>query len=147
MTDDIALPHPPVTHVLETALYVEDLDRAHAFYQRLFGFDVLLADERMCALEVPGQQVLLLFRKGASLHPSHTPVGDIPAHGATGQQHLCFAISSESLPAWEDRLLQFSIAVESRLVWPQDAVSVYFRDLDGHSVELSTPRLWRNYTG
>ena len=46
------------------ALYVDDLDRSRAFYERLFGFVVVFHDDRMCAMEVPGEQVLLLFRHG-----------------------------------------------------------------------------------
>ena len=66
---------PPVSRILETSLYVEDLDRSVAFYQRLFGFEVMLHDFRMAALAVPGREVLLLFRKGASTQPSDTPFG------------------------------------------------------------------------
>ena len=34
-------PPPPISGVIETALYVDDLPRAIAFYQELFGFPVL----------------------------------------------------------------------------------------------------------
>ena len=64
---------PRVTHVLETSLYVADLDRAQDFYQRLFGFPAFTRDARMAALGVPGAQVLLLFRHGATATPSRTP--------------------------------------------------------------------------
>jgi len=135
---------PHVTHVLETSLYVADLDRSQAFYQRLFGFPPFLRDARMCALGVPGAAVLLLFRHGASAAPSATPGGSIPAHDATGRQHLCFAIAEETLPAWERLLAAQGIAVESRVDWPSGSVSLYFRDPDGHSLEVATPRLWPN---
>ena len=43
---------PPLTGVLETALYVADVDRAAGFYQRLFGSRVLLDEPgRMRALD------------------------------------------------------------------------------------------------
>jgi catechol 2,3-dioxygenase-like lactoylglutathione lyase family enzyme len=29
--------------------------------------------------------------------------------------------------------------------WPRGGRSVYFRDPDGHSVELATPGLWETY--
>ncbi len=135
-----------VTHVLETALYVEDLDRSERFYSGLFGFERLLRDERMCALAVPGQQVLLLFKVGGSVDPSPSPVGIIPPHDGRGTQHLCFAVPSADIDAWEAMLERADIAVESRLDYPQGATSVYFRDPDGHSLEVATPRLWPNYT-
>ncbi|HET9019601.1 MAG TPA: VOC family protein [Acetobacteraceae bacterium] len=137
---------PRVTHVLETSLYVTDLDRAQAFYQRLFGFPPFLRDGRMCALGVPGSQVLLLFRREGSVAPSPAPDGGfIPAHDGRGTLHLCFAIPEEDLAGWERRLAAQDIAVESRVAWPGGSVSLYFRDPDGHSLEVATPLLWPNY--
>ena len=135
---------PAVTRVLETALYVADLDRAQAFYARVFGFDILLRDERMCAMAVPGRQVLLLFRRDGSLRSSQTPFGPIPAHGAQGTQHLCFAIAHTAVEAWAGHLARCGVAIESRLDWSKGATSLYFRDPDGHSLEVGTPGLWQN---
>ena len=74
---------PSISHILETSLYVDDLDRSKAFYQRVLAFDLIFQDERMCALRVPGSGVLLLFRKNGSLSPHSTPGGIIPPHGGT----------------------------------------------------------------
>jgi catechol 2,3-dioxygenase-like lactoylglutathione lyase family enzyme len=136
---------PPVTHLLESSLYVSDLDRSVAFYQRLFGFNAFVRDGRMCALGVPGAQVLLLFRRGASAAPSPTRGGVIPGHDGAGTLHLCFAIAEAELPAWERHLVEAGIPRESRVDWPSGSVSLYFRDPDRHLVELATPRLWPNY--
>jgi catechol 2,3-dioxygenase-like lactoylglutathione lyase family enzyme len=136
---------PRVTHVLETALYVADLERSRTFYQGLFGFAVFLQDERMCALEVPGRQVLLLFRQGASLQPSPTPGGLIPPHDGHGTLHLAFAAEAAELPAWERRLAGHGVDVESRVTWSAGGTSLYFRDPDNHSIEIATPGLWPNY--
>ncbi len=135
---------PTVNRILETSLYVADLDRSEAFYRRLFGFDVLLSDERMCALAIPGRQVLLLFRRGGSTRPSHTPFGAIPPHDGQGTQHLCFAISHADLEQWATHLKDTGIAIESRLDWSKGGSSLYFRDPDGHSLEIATPGLWEN---
>jgi catechol-2,3-dioxygenase len=134
-----------VTHILESALYVADLDRAQSFYTRLFGFPVFLRDHRMAALGVPGQCVLLLFRLGAAAEPSPTPFGIIPPHDGRGAQHMAFAIPDSDLSAWEATLSQENISVESRIAWASGSVALYFRDPDGHSIELATPRLWPNY--
>ena len=75
---------PRVGGVLETALYVEDPDRSSAFYERVFGFEPFLREERMAGLGVPGGQVLLLFRRGGSAQSSATPGGLIPAHDGGG---------------------------------------------------------------
>ena len=137
-------PPPPVGRVLETALYVGDLDVSETFYRQLFGFERLLRDERMCALAVPGRQVLLLFRRGGSVKPSPTPFGLIPAHDAHGEQHLCFRIEHADVPRWAEHLAARAIALESRLDWDKGATSLYFRDPDGHSLEVGTSGLWEN---
>jgi catechol 2,3-dioxygenase-like lactoylglutathione lyase family enzyme len=135
---------PAVAGILETALYVADLDRSRDFYQRLMGFDCYLSDARMCALGVPGRGVLLLFRRHASKEPSHTPAGTIPAHDGMGVLHLAFAIPAGTLPAWETHLQAQGIEVESRVTWARGGTSLYFRDPDGHSVEVATPGVWPN---
>jgi catechol 2,3-dioxygenase-like lactoylglutathione lyase family enzyme len=138
------MPAPRVSGVMETSLYVADLDAAQAFYQRLFGFELFLAEDRMRALGVPGGQVLLLFRHGGSVTPSPAPGGMIPPHDARGQQHVCFAIPWMALGDWERHLAEQGVAVESRIHWPGRGTSLYFRDPDGHSVEVATPGLWPN---
>lgn len=135
---------PTVNRILETSLYVEALDRSAAFYMRVFGFTIMLQDDRMCAMAVPGQQVLLLFRKGGSTEPSGTPFGLIPPHDAQGTQHLCFSITHSALNAWQDHLKDLDIVLESRLDWFRGGSSLYFRDPDGHSVEVATSGLWQN---
>jgi len=135
---------PRVSGVLETSLYVTDLERSRLFYQRLFGFEQFVLDDRMCALGVPGEQVLLLFRHGMTDDPAPAPGGFIPPHHGHGALHLCFAIPYGELAAWEAHLRAHDIPVESRLAWPHGGVSVYFRDPDGHSLEVATPGLWPN---
>jgi catechol 2,3-dioxygenase-like lactoylglutathione lyase family enzyme len=61
---------PALDGVIETALYVDDLERSARFYQAVFGFEVIDAGERLCALSVADRHILLLFRKGASDRPA-----------------------------------------------------------------------------
>jgi catechol 2,3-dioxygenase-like lactoylglutathione lyase family enzyme len=133
---------PSVQGVLETSLYVEDLDRAATFYRSLFGFPTLLRDSRLCALNVSGRQVLLLFRRGGTPAPVQTPGGTIPVHEGAGRLHLAFAITRGDVPAWQARLRQLGIKIESVVSSPRGGSSVYFRDPDGHLVELVTPGTW-----
>ncbi len=135
---------PRVSGVLETSLYVEDLDHSRAFYQRLFGFEQFMCDSRMCALGVPGEQVLLLFRHGMTDQPAPAGGRCIPPHHGRGALHLCFAIPYGELAAWEAHLARSAIEIESRLRWPHGGTSLYFRDPDGHSLEVATPGLWPN---
>ena len=136
---------PRISHQLEYSLYVTDLERAEAFYHRVFGFETFLRDDRMVGLGVPGSSILLLFRRGGSVEPSPTPTGDIPPHDATGNQHLAFAIPVGELEVWETHLAAEKVVLESRLAWPRGGISLYFRDPDNHSLEVATPGLWPSY--
>ena len=137
---------PRVSGLLESSLYVADLGRSTAFYQRVLGFEVLLSEDRMVGMAVPGGSILLLFRTGGSAQPSRVPGGTIPAHDGRGTQHACFAIPLGELDAWERHLQAEGVAIESR-VEPQSfgGTSLYFRDPDGHSIEVAVPGLWATY--
>jgi catechol 2,3-dioxygenase-like lactoylglutathione lyase family enzyme len=135
----------PLTGILETALYVAQLDRAEAFYTRLFDTRTLFGDERMRALSIAERQVLLLFKEGSSAQPNPSPGGTIPPHDGGGQLHLAFAIPANSLELWERRLQSLGIAVEARVRPPRGGTSLYFRDPDAHLVELATPGIWEVY--
>lgn len=135
---------PKIARVLETALYVDDLARAKEFYAQSFDLSLLVTDSRMCAFAA-GDTVLLLFQRGEGMTPAQTPGGTIPPHDGHGPLHIALAIAAEDLPAWERKLEHAGIRVESRVSWPLGGESIYFRDPDGHLVELATPGLWANY--
>lgn len=142
---DLVGQRPPLTGIVETALYVEDLARARDFYRGLFDFDTLYEDHRLCAMAVAPRQVLLLFRVDGSLNPTVTSGGAIPPHGGHGQLHFAFGVPADALPAWETRLAERGIVTESRVRAARGGTSVYFRDPDGHLVELVTPGIWAIY--
>ena len=134
-----------VTGVLETAIYVEDVRRAAEFYRRIFGFDEIGCDDRFCALSVAGRQVFLIFKRGGTLQPIPLPGGVVPPHDGSGQLHFAFSVPAADLPAWEQRLAENGIAIESRVAWPRGGLSIYFRDPDGHLAALITPGCWTMY--
>jgi catechol 2,3-dioxygenase-like lactoylglutathione lyase family enzyme len=136
---------PKLNSVLETALYVDDLQRAREFYEAVLGLPLLRADPRMCAFDVGGRSVLLLFLRGASTQTMVMPGGTIPPHDGHGPLHTAFAISADELPAWEERLQAKGISIEGRATWSRGGQSLYFRDPDGHLLELATPGLWETY--
>ena len=136
---------PALDHVLETALYVDDLARAHRFYADVLELSELYRDGRMCAFAVGGKSVLLLFQRGASRETVVLPGGTIPPHDGSGPLHVAFAIGGDELSPWEEHLRRHRIAIEGRTDWPRGGHSVYFRDPDGHLLELATPGLWAIY--
>ena len=136
---------PKLNSVLETALYVDDLPRARAFYEESLGLPVLFGNRRMCAFDIGGKSVLLLFLRGASSEDMPTPGGTIPGHDGQGPLHVGFAVTGGELAEWEALLHERGIPVESRVTWSRGGTSVYFRDPDGHLLELATPGLWATY--
>ena len=131
--------------ILETCLDVVELPRSRNFYAGLFGYSVMQADDRFCAFSVGGRQVLLLFVRGSDPQGTTLPFGTIPPHGASGPAHVGFSIPRESLAAWQVRLAERGIPIESILTWPTGGTSIYFRDPDGHLLELVTPGVWPIY--
>jgi catechol 2,3-dioxygenase-like lactoylglutathione lyase family enzyme len=136
---------PKITRVLETALYVADLERAASFYSEVLCLTCLHEDHRMRAYDVGGNGVLLLFPEGQSLQPIETPGGSIPPHDGSGPVHVAFSIQAEELSEWQRHLTEAGIQVEGRTEWRRGGVSVYFRDPDGHLLEIATPGLWKGY--
>jgi len=136
---------PKISGVIETALYVDDLERARAFYEEVLGLARLTSDQRFLAFDVGGRSVLLLFRRGSTLEPVHLPGGSIPPHDGSGPLHMAFAIEAGELAGWESRLGAHDVVIESRTAWPRGGHSVYFRDPDNHLLELVTPGVWAIY--
>ena len=136
---------PKLDQVIETCLYVDDLDRAAAFYENVLGLSTMTSDGRFRAYDVGGKSVLLLFRRGATLETVRMPGGTIPPHDGHGPLHIAFAVSADELPDWETRLDRHGVAIEGRTKWSGGGRSVYFRDPDRHLVELATPGLWAIY--
>jgi catechol 2,3-dioxygenase-like lactoylglutathione lyase family enzyme len=136
---------PKLAGVIETALYVDDLDRARSFYEEVLGLAALTSDSRFLAFDVGGRSVLLLFRRGSTLESLHLPGGTIPPHDGSGPIHMAFAIAAAELAAWEKRLAEHNVAIEGRTDWPRGGKSVYFRDPDNHLLELVTPGVWAIY--
>lgn len=134
---------PPIDGVLETCLYIRDLEAAERFYRDVLGLRMLS--------HVPGRHVF--FRCGAGVlllfNPEKTStdlssVGDahVPLHGSHGAGHVAFRVSEASLAAWRGRLVAAGVVIESEVSWPRGGRSLYVRDPGGNSVELTTPQIW-----
>ena len=136
---------PDLLRVLETSLYVDAFESACPFYEQVLGLNSIYRDARLCAYDVGGRGVLLLFLRGGSLAPSHLPGGTVPPHDGHGPVHMAFSIAADALADWEARLAEAGVAIESRVKWPRGGESIYFRDPDGHVLELATPGLWPGY--
>lgn len=135
-----------IDRVVETILYVEDLEQSRQFYQQVLNLSLMVDKERFCAFNLGAASVLLLFIRGDSLGGQRYPEGYIPPHDGRGPHHIGFAIAKEQLPLWQSRLERYGVAIEGRMSWPYGGgESLYFRDPDDHLLELITPGIWPNY--
>jgi catechol 2,3-dioxygenase-like lactoylglutathione lyase family enzyme len=125
--------------ILEACVYAEDLEAAERFYAGVLGLEAIA--------RVPGRHVF--FRCGGRVFLVFDPRqtrgagGEVPAHGAEGPGHVCFAMRLEEVDAWRERLLREGVEIERDHTWPGGGRSLYFRDPAGNSVELGTPGIWR----
>tara|TARA_B100002049_G_scaffold111585_2_gene82326 strand:- start:1467 stop:1910 length:444 start_codon:yes stop_codon:yes gene_type:complete len=141
--------HPPMPRlngVLETILYTRDMARARDFFENVMGLIPHTADHRFTAYPV-GWNMLLLFADGETCETVELPngMGTIPPHDGGGRQHIALAIDRDQLHGWADHLDARGVPIEGRTHWPRGAESLYFRDPDGHLLEVVTPGIWPNY--
>ena len=136
---------PNLLGILETALYVDTFERACPFYEQILGLNSIYRDARLRAYDVGTRGVLLLFLRGHSLETVKLPGGTIPPHDGHGPVHIAFSIAADELATWEAQLSDAGIEIEGRTKWPRGGISIYFRDPDGHLLELATPGLWPGY--
>ena len=126
-----------VNRILETCLYVDDLDAARRFYQEVLGLQSFASVAGRHVFFRCGAGVLLLFNPDETA----TGAGSAPAHGAHGPGHIAFAMAADQVDAWRERLAQNGVPVEAEVTWP-GGFSLYFRDPAGNSLELTTPGTW-----
>jgi catechol 2,3-dioxygenase-like lactoylglutathione lyase family enzyme len=129
--------------ILETVLYVDDLDAAADFYGRVLGLDLV---SRVVGRQVffrCGTQMLLLFEPNATARPAAPGALPVPTHGAKGPGHVCFRASGEEIERWRKHLADAGVTIEADFEWPAGGRSIYFRDPAGNSLEIAEPRIWR----
>jgi hypothetical protein len=138
-TSDATASRPQVNGILETSLTSSTRPDRSSSIAAFFGFEPIDTDQKegitdqtcLCALRAGDRSVLLLFKKGATADTN-----------ATGAIHVAFGISRSELPLWEAWLLHQGIAIELRKTWKYGGEALYFRNPDGHLLEVVTPGVW-----
>lgn len=137
---------PPATSpsgILESALYVDDLDAAEAFYGGVLGLERIGRVANRHVFFRCGDGVLLLFNPAETVKPPKPDARlPVPPHGTTGQGHLCFRATADEIGRWKAHLESRGVAIEADFEWPNGGRSIYFRDPAGNSLEIAEPRIW-----
>jgi catechol 2,3-dioxygenase-like lactoylglutathione lyase family enzyme len=134
----MGLSAPPLKQIVETAIYVSDLDATERFYRDIIGLIVISKEVgRHIFFKAGSSSVLLAFIPETTISGHH-----LPYHGAKGPSHFALGIDADQLDAWRNYLVERGVAIETEITWPKGGRSIYFRDPDGNSVELITPGVW-----
>lgn len=136
---------PRIEGLLETALYVEDMARAAAFFREVMGLAAMLETPRLTAFDAGGAGVLLLFQRGSTAEDMVSERGTVPGHHGEGPLHMAFRIAEADYDGWAERLAAHGVTMRGEMRWPKGGRSLYFEDPDGNVLELATPGLWANY--
>jgi catechol 2,3-dioxygenase-like lactoylglutathione lyase family enzyme len=135
---------PALSGVLETAVYVDNLESAERFYRDVLGLTKIFT--------VPGRQLVFRLQESILLvfdarQTQREQVvingGAIPLHGALGAGHMAFRVDKSKLDTWRSHFRAAGVAIESEVSWPNGALSIYFRDPAGNSLEFATPDMWK----
>jgi len=124
--------------IIETAIYITDLDKTEAFYETILGLTVIAKEPGHHVFFQEGtSSVLLAFIAETTLKGDH-----LPAHGATGPRHFALGIEADALDGWQRKLQESGVAIEQEVEWPRGGKSIYCRDPAGNLVELITSGVW-----
>jgi len=126
-----------ITQIKETALYIEDLDRTEAFYSQQLQLEVISKVERRHVFFRAGSSVLLCFIAEATK-------GDesLPPHFGKGNMHIAFEVPKEKYMEVKENIRSSNIAIEYEQQWNKNVESFYFRDPDGHLLEIVPTGMW-----
>jgi catechol 2,3-dioxygenase-like lactoylglutathione lyase family enzyme len=127
-----------ILHIKETCIYVTDLQQTENFYKGKLGLKVIGRVEGRHIFFSAGNSVLLCFIAEATrdIHMH------LPAHGASGQIHFAFEIKKEEYESAKKEILEKNIYIEYEQEWKENTRSFYFRDPDGHLIEIAQEGIW-----
>lgn len=122
--------------IKETAINIKNIDATEHFYHHLLGLEIIAKSENYIFFRV-GTDLLLCFDTDKTKDQT-----TIPSHEARGIQHFAFECTTEDYEAWKMHISNQGIEIETEITWETNKKSFYFRDPDGHCVEIIEPLMW-----
>ena len=124
--------------IIETCLYVKDLDRAKRFYCDVLSLELHSELEERHLFFRVGRGMLLLFIADRTDDED----ASLPRHGTRSNTHIAFEIGEDEVDMWKEKLSSKGDEIEKEHLWPTGGVSLYFRDPSGNSLEVTTAKTW-----
>ena len=129
--------------ILETALYVDDLDATEAFYGGFLRLERISRIGDRHVFYHCGDGVLLIFNPDETEKQASNPQLPVPVHGSRGVGHACFGAPATEFDVIRQALETAGVTIEADFRWPgSEARSIYVSDPAGNSIEFAEPRLW-----
>jgi catechol 2,3-dioxygenase-like lactoylglutathione lyase family enzyme len=126
-----------IKKIKETCLYVSNLQKTAEFYGKRLGFPIISEVKDRHVFFRVGESVLLCFNaERTRVDPS------LPPHYGSGNLHLAFEVDWSEYLDWKKKVLENYIAIEHEQEWKDSKRSFYFRDPDGHLLEIVPEGIW-----
>ncbi|MEE2886113.1 MAG: VOC family protein [Planctomycetota bacterium] len=120
---------PPIVALNHVGIHVEDVARSESFYREVLG----LVNIERPELDFPGAWLQLGTTQELHLIGKNSSPDSPPR-----ERH--FALEVEDATAWAEHLQHLRIEHEGPGRRPDGALQIFFRDPDGHVVELAELR-------
>lgn len=126
-----------ITQIKETCLYVQDLNITKDFYNIKLDLPVISFVDGRHIFFRAGSSVLLCF------NPETTKTEtNLPPHFAYGSQHIAFEVGVEDYQSWLEKVKKAGIDIIHIQEWKKGLQSFYFKDPDGHVLEIVPKGIW-----
>lgn len=117
--------------IKETCLYINDLEKARAFYHGMLGLEIIGF--------IPGKHIF--FRAGSSVLLCFNPEDSRtkkspPPHYGGGKQHFAFEVPRSEYDQSKKEILSKGIAITDEVLWKDGIKSFYFEDPEGNVLEI-----------
>jgi catechol 2,3-dioxygenase-like lactoylglutathione lyase family enzyme len=123
--------------IKETCLYVKDLEKTEDFYHSKLDMEIIGKVKERHVFFKAGGSVLLCFINEATRHDTK-----LPPHYGLGNIHLAFETKKEEYDLWKKKIHSLGIPIEHEQEWHKGYRSFYFRDPDGHLLEIVQEGMW-----